>query len=115
MKLLEVVPINGDGNTERPVSCVCYHPIAEKRLRNGEKAEPMYCAVEIDEEIPSILSMLTNACGWQGGTIHQVIEEIKRLKNIELSYPTPKERSERWSLKKSNYIISTKYQKQLMA
>jgi hypothetical protein len=25
------------------------------------------------------------ALGWQGGTIHQVIAEIKRLKNIEQS------------------------------
>jgi hypothetical protein len=30
-----------------------------------------------------ILSMLLEALGWQGGTIHQVIEEIKRLKALE--------------------------------
>lgn len=28
-----------------------------------------------------ILKQLCEACGWQGGTIHQVIEEIKKLKS----------------------------------
>jgi hypothetical protein len=29
------------------------------------------------------LKELCEACGWQGGTIHQLIAEIKRLKGIE--------------------------------
>ena len=85
MKLYEAVSINQDGNTEIPVSGVVYHPIAENRLKRGEPAEPMFCIREL--EYDSILSMLTEALGWQGGTIHEVVDEIKRLK----SQPNPRE------------------------
>lgn len=34
----------------------------------------------------SILADLCTACGWQGGTIHQVIDEIIRLKKFESNY-----------------------------
>lgn len=78
MNLYEAVLIDSEGNTKEPVLAVCYHPIAEKRLKNGENAEPMFCIKEL--EYDSILSMLCNALGWQGGTIYQVVEEIKRLK-----------------------------------
>jgi hypothetical protein len=47
MNFLKVVEIDKDGNTKEAVSSVCYHPVQEKRLRNGEKVEPQFCAVDI--------------------------------------------------------------------
>ena len=40
-----------------------------------------YYAREYDYE--SDLESIYKALGWQGGTIHQVVEEIKRLKKLE--------------------------------
>jgi hypothetical protein len=45
MKLLKVVEINEKGETDIPVNYVCYHPIAEKKLKNGEDVNPTCCAV----------------------------------------------------------------------
>ena len=39
--------------------------------------------VSISECKAETLQEVYEALGWQGGTIHQVIAEIKRLKNIE--------------------------------
>lgn len=84
MKLLRVV----DLDSKEPVNYVCYHPISEAKLRlgeiyhfDGEPVEPECLAV--DYEYESILHEVCFALGWQGGTIHQVIEEIKRLKALE--------------------------------
>jgi hypothetical protein len=81
LKLLRVVP----PDSEEPVNHVCYHPIAEARLRrgethmlNGDPIEPICLAVDYEYESP--LHQICTALGWQGGTIHQVIDEIKRLK-----------------------------------
>ena len=32
------------------------------------------------------MEKIYTALGWQGGTIHQIISEIKRLKDIELKF-----------------------------
>ena len=65
-----------------PVSFFCYHPIVASKLpkfdRNFEPLEPTCLMVEY--EYDSILGELCAACGWQGGTIWQVIEEIKKLR-----------------------------------
>ena len=65
-----------------PVSFVCYHPIVASKLpkfdRNFEPLEPTCLMVEY--EYDSILGELRAACGWQGGTVWQVIEEIKKLR-----------------------------------
>ena len=67
---------------------VCFHPIAASALQNGEthnrvdgeRYEPRCLANEYDYE--SVLHAVCNALGWQGGTIHQAIAEIKRLKEV---------------------------------
>jgi hypothetical protein len=88
MKLLKAVEII-NGETSIPVLGICYHVMTEKYLRQGminhpttgESIEPLFAVVEYDYE--SILQQLCEALGWQGGTIHQVIAEIKRLKAKE--------------------------------
>lgn len=82
--LLEALPIDD----KRPVNYVCFHPIAAGHLQNGkthndfdgEKYEPSCLAVEYEYE--SVLQAVCVALGWQGGTIHQAIDEVKRLKAI---------------------------------
>jgi len=51
-----------------------YHRVS---LPNNTKG---FCFKEL--EYDSILQMLCEALSWQGGTIHQVIDEIKRLKKL---------------------------------
>jgi hypothetical protein len=80
MRLLKVVEINKNNETDEPVNYVCYHPIAEKRLLNGEYSKPTCCAV--DYEYQSILEPILESLGWQGGTLNQAIEEIKRLRQV---------------------------------
>jgi hypothetical protein len=89
-ELLRVVPID---STE-PVSFVCYHPIAEKYLMkkargeesffddDEEMSKPTCLAVEYEYE--SVLHEICSALGWQGGTINQVVSEIKRLKEKDV-------------------------------
>ena len=80
-ELLRTLPVSDE---RTPVDFVCYHPIAERNLRRGdvgEGAEPSCLAVRY--EYDSILGELCAALGWSGGTIHQVIAEIKRLKSGE--------------------------------
>lgn len=80
MKLLRVVEVNENGSTDEPVNHECYHPLQIKELLNGNRIEPICCAVEY--EYDSVLREICVALGWQGGTIHQAIEEIKRLKRM---------------------------------
>jgi hypothetical protein len=80
MRLLRVVELI-NGETKEPVNYVCYHPIAEKRLRQREYADPECCAV--DYEYESLLDGICQALGWNGGTLSQVIDEIKKLKAKE--------------------------------
>jgi hypothetical protein len=65
-----------------PVNFVCYHPVVAARLpkfdRNFEPLEPACLMSEY--EYDSILGELCSAMGWQGGTIWQVIEGIKKLR-----------------------------------
>lgn len=83
--LLKALPLDN----ETPVQYVCFHPIAAAHLQNGqtvnyitgEKYEPSCMAV--DYEYESVLQELCSALGWQGGTIHQAIAEVKRLKAAE--------------------------------
>lgn len=71
-----------------PVQYVCFHPIVASELLKGntindftdEKYEPSCMAVEYEYEYGSILHEVCNALGWQGGTIHQVVEEINKLR-----------------------------------
>jgi hypothetical protein len=63
-----------------PVQYACYHPVADNRLRHGKPAEPTCLAVDYEYEHPIV--EIFNALGFQGGTIHQAVEEIKRLKAI---------------------------------
>jgi hypothetical protein len=77
--LLRIIPLD---DTHTPVKYVCYHPIAEKNLLNGERgdhAQRVDYAVEYNYD--SVLHEICSVLGWQGGTIWQVIDEIKRLKN----------------------------------
>jgi hypothetical protein len=81
--LLRVLPVT---DTKTPVRYVCFHPIAAGELQNGithneftgEKYEPDCLANEY--EYDSVLQEVCAALGWQGGTIHQAVEEIKKLK-----------------------------------
>ena len=57
MKLLRVVEINKDGNTDEPVNHVCYHPVAIADILkgklydfNGELYKPICCAVEYEDK-----------------------------------------------------------------
>lgn len=75
-----------DRNT--PVQYVCIHPIVWNDLMNGEtidgftrKQHEPACLAN-DYEFDSPLHEICVALGWQGGTVHQVIEEIKRLRAI---------------------------------
>jgi hypothetical protein len=89
-ELLRVVSID----SKEPVNFVCYHPIAEKYLLkkargeetffddDDEMSKPTCLAVEYEYE--SVLHEICNALGWQGGTIHQVVSEIKRLKEKDV-------------------------------
>jgi len=72
---LKKVPLDEAGTM--PVNCVCYHPLQERRI--DDDIEPMYCAVETEDD-PAILADLCEALGWQGGTIHDAIAEVRRLK-----------------------------------
>ena len=65
-------------DSKEPVQLVCYHPILDAKLRRGEEVEPTCLAVYYEYENPII--DIFHALGWQGGTIHQVVAEIKRLK-----------------------------------
>jgi len=47
-----------------------------------EMSKPTCLAVEYEYE--SVLHEICNALGWQGGTIHQVVSEIKRLKEKDV-------------------------------
>jgi hypothetical protein len=81
LRLLRVVPLD----SKEPVNHVCYHPISEAKLRRGEMfhmdGEPVGpVCLAVDYEYESPLHEICAALGWQGGTIHQVIDEIKRLK-----------------------------------
>ena len=78
MRLLKYVPIEDDGTTKENVNLVCYHPVQVKYLLRGENVDPKCCAT--DYEYESILQPIFEIFGWQGGTIHQIIDEIKRLK-----------------------------------
>lgn len=68
-ELLKIIPL---GSSE-PVQFVCYHP---------DMQQPVCLAVKYEYE--SILHEIVTALGWQGGTIHQVVEEIKRLKKKDV-------------------------------
>lgn len=70
---LRKIPIN---STE-PVKYVCYHPVAEKWLKEGKPAEPSCLANDYEFDTPT--HELCNIFGWQGGTIHQVVAEVRRL------------------------------------
>ena len=78
MKLLRVVEINKTGGTDEPVQYVCYHPIAEARMRRGETVEPNCCAV--DYEFETFTQEVFEALGWQGGVWDEAIKEIKKLR-----------------------------------
>lgn len=82
--LLRTIPVS---DTVTPVRYVCYHPIVAAKLEQGitvneftgEKYTPDCLAVEY--EYDSVLREICVALGWQGGTIHQAVEEIRKLKN----------------------------------
>jgi hypothetical protein len=73
-------------DTTTPVSYVCFHPIAASALERGEtvneftgeKYEPSCLAIEVEKG--ETLHEICVALGWQGGTIHQALDEIKKLK-----------------------------------
>jgi len=73
-EFLRSIPVD----SKTPVQYVCYHPVAEKHLKQGHEAEPTCLAVDYEYEHP-ILEIF-HALGWQGGTIHQAVAEIKRLR-----------------------------------
>jgi len=80
--LIETLPLDN----VTPVKYVCFHPIAAAHLQNGEthdnltgeKYEPI--CIANDYEFDSVLQELCVALGWQGGTIHQAIAEVKLLR-----------------------------------
>jgi hypothetical protein len=81
MKLLRVVPINEDGTTNEDVQYECWHPLAIVRLEKQlpiQIDQPYFCAV--DYKYDSVLHEICNALGWQGGTLTDVVKEIKRLR-----------------------------------
>ena len=73
-------------DTTTPVNYVCFHPIAASALERGEtickftgkKYKPSCLAVEVENG--EALQAVCGALGWQGGTIHQIVEEIGKLK-----------------------------------
>jgi len=81
--LLKTYPAS---DTETPVQYVCIHPLVWRDLMNGETVnrftgephEPDCLANNYGYD--SVLHEICEVLGWQGGTIHQVVEEIKRLK-----------------------------------
>jgi hypothetical protein len=84
MKLLRVVHLNGDGTTNEDIQYECWHPLGIRLIKRGEIPhikQPYFCAV--DYEYGSILDSIIDALGWQGGTLHQALNEIKRLKRNE--------------------------------
>jgi len=57
MKLLKVVELYKDGDADQPVDCVCFHPCAIKRLKNGEDVDPLYCAVEFEDKEQELIDI----------------------------------------------------------
>ena len=81
MKLLRVIPIDENGMTDEDIQYECWHPLAIAVIKKGQNPvvkQPYFCAV--DYEYGSILDSILDALGWQGGTLHQALKEIKRLK-----------------------------------
>jgi len=69
--------VNLDSN--EPVNFVCYHPLAEQKILKGEHAEPSCLAVEYEYE--SVLHNICALLGWQGGTLQQVTDGVKKLQD----------------------------------
>jgi hypothetical protein len=81
MKLLKVIPINEDGSTDENVQYECWHPLGILSLKKETTPvvkQPYFCAVDYD--YGSVLDSILDALGWQGGTLHQALDEIRRLK-----------------------------------
>ena len=85
-KLLRAIPAT---DQETPVQYVCIHPVVWKRLMRGETTDMLTeepyepTCLANDYEYESVLHEVCVALGWQGGTIHQVVEEVKRLRTAQ--------------------------------